>query len=321
MSSQSRAPRWIGSLGVASLLCLGVPSCGAKTGLLQPEAVDVSDAGADVPESFDAQDAQDAQDATDAVPPIDVLPPPDVTPFCTDPSVQLIYTVTSSNELLSFEPPSATFRSIGTIRCPARSGTPFSMAVDHAGSAYVAFSDGELFKVNVKDASCAATSYRGPGGTFLTFGMGFARDATGSGETLFVASASSPPTLARIEIPALTLTSVALLDNSVSSAELTGTGAGQLFGFFADASKTDGSSSIAEIDKLTGRIAGRADFPSVRQGSGWAFAFWGGDFYMFTAPSGSSVVTRFRPADGSLAQVASWPGVIVGAGVSTCAPG
>ena len=136
-----------------------------------------------------------------------------------------------------------------------------------------------------------------------------------------VASASSPPTLARIDLPAFSLTSVALLDNSVSAAELTGTGAGQLFGFFADATKTDGSSSIAEIDKLTGQITGRANFPSVQQGTGWAFAFWGGDFYMFTAPAGTSKVTRFRPSDGSLADVATWPGVIVGAGVSTCAPG
>jgi hypothetical protein len=45
-----------------------------------------------------------------------------------------------------------------------------------------------------------------------------------------------------------------------------------------------------------------------------------GDFYLFTAPGGSSIVTRFRPSDGSLVQVATLSQTIVGAGVSTCAP-
>ena len=65
----------------------------------------------------------------------------------------------------------------------------------------------------------------------------------------------------------------------------------------------------------------------MQQGRGWAFAFWGGDFYLFTCPfSGptqsctSSRVTRFRPGDKSITQVGSYRGIIVGAGVSTCAP-
>ncbi len=59
----------------------------------------------------------------------------------------------------------------------------------------------------------------------------------------------------------------------------------------------------------------------VGQGSGWAFAFWGGTFYTFTAPGGSTIVTRYNVNDGTIAQVASTPGdILVGAGVSTCAP-
>jgi hypothetical protein len=45
---------------------------------------------------------------------------------------------------------------------------------------------------------------------------------------------------------------------------------------------------------------------------------------LFTAPPStapSSIVTRYRPSDGSIVQVATAPGLtIVGAGVSTCAP-
>ena len=38
------------------------------------------------------------------------------------------------------------------------------------------------------------------------------------------------------------------------------------------------------------------------------------------APGGTSEVTRFRPSDNSTKVVAKLPEVIVGAGVSTCAP-
>jgi hypothetical protein len=64
-----------------------------------------------------------------------------------------------------------------------------------------------------------------------------------------------------------------------------------------------------------------SDLPGVDIAGGWAFAFWGGDFYTFTAPGDTStVVQRFRPSDGTVVQVASLSLVVVGAGVSTCAP-
>jgi hypothetical protein len=79
-----------------------------------------------------------------------------------------------------------------------------------------------------------------------------------------------------------------------------------------------------EIDKDTAAVTTLAPLPGIVFGGGWAFAFWGGDFYTFTAPGGtnsSSIVNRYRPSDGSIVQVATTPGLtIVGAGVSTCAP-
>ena len=308
----------------ALALVAALPSCGAKTGLVLPEAAPDTAVADTARDTADASDAEDTLDAPDSTSTIDVLPPIDSPPFCKDPTVLLVYVVTESNELLSFEPPSATFRSIGTINCPASGGaTPFSMAVDHTGIAYVVFSDGELFRVNVKDASCKATSYTSPGGAFTTFGMGFVRDPTGTAETLYVATTGTPSTLAKIDTATMKIASVATLDPEVLSAELTGTGAGQLFGFFQNRAAGDGSSSIAEIDKTTGAIAGRADLPTVSQGSGWAFAFWGGDFYTFTAPAsvGHTIVQRYRPGDGSVVQVQELNSIVVGAGVSTCAPG
>jgi hypothetical protein len=61
--------------------------------------------------------------------------------------------------------------------------------------------------------------------------------------------------------------------------------------------------------------------PGIDIAGGWAFAFWGGDFYTFTAPSGNTLVQRYRPSDGSVVTVSSLAGrQVVGAGVSTCAP-
>jgi len=71
---------------------------------------------------------------------------------------------------------------------------------------------------------------------------------------------------------------------------------------------------------MSAMVIGQANLMGVPQGNGWAFAFWGGDFYTFTAPSGNTVVTRYRPSDGSITQVAQMQSIIVGAGVSTCAP-
>jgi hypothetical protein len=59
---------------------------------------------------------------------------------------------------------------------------------------------------------------------------------------------------------------------------------------------------------------------NLPQDTGWAFAFWGGKFYLFTAPTGSTIVTEFDPTTLAQTTVASTGDIIVGAGVSTCAP-
>jgi hypothetical protein len=145
------------------------------------------------------------------------------------------------------------------------------------------------------------------------------------GETLYVAGDSNSE-LATIDLDTFTVNPVAPFGeaggNSVSMAELTGTGGGQLFGFFAPSNNFP-PSFIVQIDPKTAAIQSTVELPDVEEGNGWAFGFWGGDFYTFTAPDDTtSVVTRYRPSDGTVTQVAAAPfGVeVVGAGVSTCAP-
>ncbi|HEY8079714.1 MAG TPA: hypothetical protein VIF62_36540 [Labilithrix sp.] len=306
-------------------------ACGSRTGLFvedTPEALPIEDDGGIGTGRKDA--ARDAPDAEmpDAPPPIDVAPPPDVFKNdCPDADSTLVYVITEQYELFSFFPPDATFKKIGNIACPAPSGTtPFSMAVDRKGIAYIVFNDGHLYRVSTASAACIGTSFVVGQQGFTTFGMGYATDLGGPSESLYVAgdmeNGQGATGLAKIDTTSFGLSRIGDFTPAINRAELTGTGGGQLFAFYAKTlNATD--SYIGEIDKTTANIIGESHLATVNQGGGWAFAFWGGDFYTFTAPDGpssSSLVQRFRPMDGTVVQVTTLPTTIVGAGVSTCAP-
>lgn len=299
-------------------------ACGSRTGLFVEDTPDPLpfDAGRD-DSGRDASDDRD--DIEDAPPPLDVRPPQDVDRTgCPDADALLVYTITSTYDLQSFDPATGQFSLIGRISCPAPSdATPFSMAVDRKGIAYVLFTDERIYRVSTGSGACIATSYVPRQQNFGRFGMGFATDSVGPTETLFVAGSSQESGatgLARITPGTFDLDVVGALQEAESS-ELTGTGDGRLFGYYAKSSDP-GSSYIGQIDTATAQVVGERRFPGIDQGAGWAFAFWGGDFYMFHAPRPAQTtrVVRWRPADDSVTEVATTPLTIVGAGVSTCAP-
>ena len=225
---------------------------------------------------------------------------------------KLIYVVSSKdNELHRFNPVTLTFASIGKLRCPTSSDT-FSMAVDRRGIAWVEYGDGRIFKVSTEDASCTPTPYRPGQHGFTTFGMGFAKDDTDGGplsETLYIAGT----TLARLDLSTFEVSLVGR--SSLGQGELTGTAAGTLYGFLGT------SGRIVQFDKTTGDVV-ETYRPDVEIGGGYAFAQWGGDFWVFTAPSSPrSRVTRYSPATNTSSVVLEDTGMlIVGAGSSTCAP-
>jgi|HubBroStandDraft_1064217.scaffolds.fasta_scaffold02240_2 hypothetical protein len=341
---------------------LAASGCGSRTGLLvfdeqpdEPEEAGVdagdatvsedaaSDASPDVTEDRALDAGMDAQpDVTvDALADvgIDVARPRPVACQEAGAASTLIYLVTSQNDLWSFYPPSLRFSRIGHLNCPT-TDMPFSMAVDQAGIAYVLYSDGHLFRVSTATARCQATTFAVNQEQFLTFGMGYSQNPTGVGETLYIASdedadSGIPARLGLIDTTAFAVHTVGAFVPQISSAELTGTGAGDLFAFYAlnpasSSSAVSGPpSAIGQIDKANGRLLGQTVLPNVAQGCGWAFAFWGGDFYAFVAPPVPggrcnplpfSVVWRYRPSDGTQEEIYKFPETIVGAGVSTCAP-
>jgi hypothetical protein len=266
------------------------------------------------------EDAMDAGlDMFDVPPPLSV---------CPDAGGTLIYLVSITRELYSFDPPTARFHDIGHIDCP----TPyqaFSMAVDRGGTAYVLLSDlgfpsarGSLWRVSTADAKCSSIPQYVPGQDgFQVYGMGFAANGDGgdAGETLYVGGGhyyGSTAGLASIDTTTFTLRYLGQNNPAPEGIELTGTGDGRLFGLLFY--NVSGSYYIGQIDTATGAVLSQTAVIPTQTAGGFSIAFWGGDFYLFT---GSTTVTRYRPSDGSSTVVAQLPGVaIVGAGVSTCAP-
>jgi hypothetical protein len=309
----------------------GLVACGDRTGLLVDERPEAApDAAPDVVRIRDAAH-EDHFVEEDALPPIDVTHKPDVIiNDCVDAGSTLIYVVTSENFLYSFYPPTAEFRQIGLLSCPTPDSTwqPFSMAVDRKGTAYVLFTQGftatsppgQLYRVSTATAACVAVPYVPGQQGFNRFGMGFVGSPNGRTDTLYVAADNTPAALGTIDVTSFHLSVVGTFaPQDLPSAELSGTGTGQLYAFYSINGMT--SSAIAQIDPMTAQVTAQNDLSSLPQQMAWAFAYWGGDFYLFTGATGQpSTVTRYSPSDGSQITYATAPNTIVGAGVSTCAP-
>ncbi len=318
--------RIAGGLLLAATALASALACGSRTGLWGSDEATVGV----VADSGSGGDATADAPSPAPLPPIDAgkrSAPSRVD--CPDAGATLIYVVTASNQLFSFLPTDGSFTFLATLACPTPVGeSPFSMAVDRKGVAYVQFTDKRLYRVSTSTGACSVTAYSPESATsqgFGSFGMGYATNDVGPSEFLFVAGSqggtqAQSPGLGRIAPTSFELTKVGNFLPDIARSELTGTGDGRLFAFYTKGEQSGPPSFIGEIDTQTAHVVAETAFPSVDQGKGWAFAFWGGDFYMFTSPGEGSTVTRFRPLDSSLDVVGRLPTRIVGAGVSTCAP-
>ncbi|MDB4944499.1 MAG: hypothetical protein JWP97_4033 [Labilithrix sp.] len=326
-----RLPLLLGRLGMATLVTAGIFACGSRTGLFGEDdgtGGTVLPDGAVIPPGREGGPGPRDGEVTDdsSLPPLDAAPRDASRLDCPDAEATLIYVVTTNYDLYSYYPTDGAFTFISKIACPSSGGaTPFSMAVDRKGIAYVAYNDGTLFRVSTLTGACIGTTFQPNQQGFSTFGMGFATNAAGPTETLYVASSGNSGigdgVLGRIDTTSFALTRIGNIVPATRGAELTGTGDGRLYGFYKRGENSP-PSYIGEINPSTAAVLAETPLPSVDQGNGWAFGFWGGDFYMFTSADGvTSDVTRYRPADSSVTVVGNLPSLIVGAGVSTCAPG
>ena len=218
-----------------------------------------------------------------------------------------IYVLATDKVLYRFYPDKLEFVRVGQVACPTVAGT-FSMAIDRRGTAWVEYTDGRLFAVDTTNASCKATAFR-PGQTgFETFGMGYSLNGDSSnGETLYVSGVG----LASLDTKTFDLTFLGSL--TYGRTELTGLDK-QLFAFSV------GSGVIAGLNKTSGATEVVYRTTAVNERAAFAFAQWGGDFWVFTGDE-HSIVTQYSPtADKSTVVVQNTGMLIVGAGSSTCAP-
>jgi hypothetical protein len=236
-------------------------------------------------------------------------------------SAKVVYLVTEQGDLRSFNPEvggMAAYQLVGALSCDS-SSSPQSMAVDRSGQAYVFYSNGKLFRVSTKDASCQSTNYSHPVllGCLLgcQLGMGFTADVAGSnGQRLYIMSPDFG--LATVDTGSMAVDKKNAF--SGTTAELTGGIDARLFMFDASAAQLSevDQSSLQKTDMHTFNLSGVLAF---------AFARYAGKFYMFTAQgslsAGNTTTTVYDPHDDSETTRDQDVGfTVVGAGQSTCVP-
>ncbi|MFZ5443460.1 MAG: hypothetical protein ACOZQL_25860 [Myxococcota bacterium] len=243
---------------------------------------------------------------------------------------RLVYVIDQDRTVSSFNPQaigvSNAFTELGRISCPSASGAePFSMSVDRHATAWIVYDSGELFTVALRSAplTCVKTAFSPQLGV-AKFGMGFVANAPGShDETLFISGSDLSSTLTTTKFGTLSVTpphAVSVLGTLGGAPELTGTGDGKLWAFFPNLSPP----KVAQLSKLDGASLTTFEAPTLAgTPRAWAFAFWGGDFFVFLERDTelSTSVWKLDGQTGALSSVLPSTGRrIVGAGVSTCAP-
>jgi hypothetical protein len=249
---------------------------------------------------------------------------------CSD-SAKLVYVVDEGNQMYSFAPETKTFTLVGDLSCPTTgsdplggSPSPFSMGVDRNTIAWVLYSDGEVFHVDINNnLACTKTSYHGS--ALTEFGMGFSTDTVGGDtDTLFIAggtdAGASQAQLAKLDTSSMATTNVAKV---TGQPEMTGNSNAELWGFFPSDENGLSTPRVEQINKTTGASIKNYNLAAL-QGvpTAWAFAFYGGDYWIFLAKDDdvNTTVYQVDGATGSVKSTTPTSRVIVGAGVSTCAP-
>jgi hypothetical protein len=228
---------------------------------------------------------------------------------------KLIYVVDAENGLYLFNPPEHSFDFIGTIDCPSP-GTPYALAVSRFDSVYVLYQSAAecsaVNEVSTIDATCyGATAFQCGVDGFELFGMGTATAGEGSTEdTLYIGSET---TLAKVDTETWAVTPLGAVENLP---DLSGNSLGELWGYLAWTTPP----RVSRFDTTNATELESIPLSGLSSTGSFAFADWGGDFYLFfDEDSGSSNV--YRLSDGVLETYMTDVGFeIVGADSSTCAP-
>lgn len=236
-------------------------------------------------------------------------PPPDDCEGVSD----LVYVIDRNEQALHlFNPVDGSFSFHGALDCGPFTGTPASMSVSRNGYAYVRYGDNSVYAVHLETMHCEETTYTQ---NFGAFGMGYATTHASTWEDeLYVANSNQ---LAKLNTDTWSL---APLGNLPSQAELTGNGQGELWAILP----LETPATLARLDKVDAQILQNIPLPAFPDPYGidtFAFATWGGDFWLFVRSYGfgnSTNVYRVQES-GDFTLIVEDSGLnLVGAGVSTC---
>ena len=311
-----------------SIMALGLVGC-METGLQGSEGdltgLDPLDTGAFADtEDEPAEDTEDAEDAAPPEqppadeppaeePPVEDEPPP--ADDC-DTTSDLVYVIDRADDALYlFDPETLAFDLLGELDCGLFAGSPASMSVTRDGFAYVRYTDNTVYAVDLDTLECTETAYGGGG--FGAFGMGFATDSdTTWRDTLYIANDNQ---LARMDTATWTVSPMGSLP---SQSELTGNADGELWAILP----LEEPAQLVRLNKDTAAVEHTLHMtamPDPYTIDAFAFATWGGDFWVFirTYGMGQSTDVYRVTSTGHTTRVAVDTGMdVVGAGVSTCAP-
>lgn len=233
---------------------------------------------------------------------------------CTETS-DLIYAVDkNSQNMYLFDPNTASFSLLGSLPCDdwGWEGDPGSMGVSRNGFAYVRYSGGLLYEVNVSDLSCEESRFSEH--NFGAYGMGYATDHSNTWQDqLYIANSNS---IASLNVHSGEYTTIG---NMPSQSELTGNADGELWAFLP----LEQPAQLVQVDQNNGSIVESLSVTSFSlvDLDTFAFAYWGGDFYLFVRLYGESTNVYKVDKNGNQSLILEGSGLnIVGAGVSTCAP-
>jgi hypothetical protein len=248
--------------------------------------------------------------------------------------------------LYKFAPKTLQLSEVAPLSCADLDGSYASVTVDRHSNLWLVPSSGAVYRAPLTGGACTpvAGADLEPIADYSVGSVAFLAEAAGSDvESLYSISArttqqatqfrrTTPTTLATEPIVSLNpaQSPIAVSTTSGRTPIISGTGDGRLFSL----SLPDGNASqtlLAQIDRTTGLQTGTPRrFASEFAGShNAAFAFWGGDFWVFTHHQASAntnyylqlVVTRYRMSTMTASVVATFDDIRpLGAGVSTCAP-
>jgi hypothetical protein len=232
-----------------------------------------------------------------------------------DETSDLVYVIDRDQEsLYLFDPMTLSFAFLGDLDCGTFSGTPASMSVSRDGIAYVRYSDDTVYGVNLETMNCQPTSYNS---NFGSFGMGYSTKSEGTWQDdLYISNTNQ---VAKLDTNTWNLTPLGQLP---SQSELTGNADGELWAMLP----LEVPAALMQIDTTTGNTVQKINLsgmPNPMNIDTFAFATWGGDFWLFIRENGMGESTNVYKvaSSGAMNKVAVDTGMnVVGAGVSTCAP-